>query len=171
VYGRPKIRKVDSVQVLDFGEGFTVPASGSFAVPTGGSTPYDLELSYEYEEATGRFEVIELVARVVPFPRKRVGRLVWGEPINGPGLRQIPIERLLREHLVAEVMPEGPPVDDDELVRVAKVYRLAFLAHDNTAQAVARALDIPVQTATKKIMAARAEGLLPPTTKGKAGVV
>jgi hypothetical protein len=77
----------------------------------------------------------------------------------------------MREHLAATVhIPKGFGEDvDDELVRVAVVYRIAYGALEAPVQAVAEHLGISVSKAGKKVMAARTAGLLGATTRGKAG--
>lgn len=144
--------------VVDLGDGFTMPMSGTFEVPGTPEFMYDVAFRYRWFE--GRFDVVEVrVKGLEDFT------------VTGEVLRKIPVERILRDYLATTVRPPREFADlGDELVRVAAVYRIAYLAHQPPVQAVAEQLGLPASTAAKKVMAARRVGLLPPTTQGKAGV-
>jgi hypothetical protein len=143
---------------IDLGGGLTLPAGGIFSVPASADFPYDVTIRYRWWE--GRFEAVavHLDARE-------------DNTVTGEVLRRVPVARLLREHLAATVrIPKGFAKDaDDELVRVAAVYRIAYMAHEAPVQAVAEHLGISTSTAGKKVMAAREKAYLPKTTRGKAG--
>jgi hypothetical protein len=146
--------------LVGLGEGFTVPAHGQFTVPGSTDFMYDVTIRFRWWE--GRFDAVEVnVCGLEDFS------------VTGEVLRKVPIARLLREHLATTVKGPRPPgradgVDHDNLLRVATIYRIAYMAYEPPVQAVAEQLGIAPSTAAKKVIQARRTGLLPPTTPGKA---
>jgi hypothetical protein len=144
--------------MIDMGGGLTLPTGGIFSVPASSEFMYDVTIRFRWWE--GRFDAVSVhVDATEDFT------------VTGDVLRRVPVARLLREHLAGTVrIPKGFGKDfDDELVRVAAVYRIAYVAHEPPVQAVAEHLGISTSTAGKKVMAAREKGYLPKTTRGKAG--
>jgi hypothetical protein len=151
----------DGEWLVGLGDAFTVPATGQFTVPGSSDFMFDVTIRFRWWE--GRFDAVTVtVDGLEDFT------------VTGEVLRRVPIARLLREHLAETV--KGPhqrrradSADQDDLVRVATIYRIAYMALDPPVRAVAQQLGLPVSTAGKKVIQARQAGLLPPTTPGKAG--
>lgn len=93
-------------------------------------------------------------------------------------LRQLPIAQWERETFadestrlvtLASEVPSAPHAgrrhSDDELRHVAAVYLTALNARLPVQQTVAEVLGLPLSTATKRIVAARKKGYIPPATR------
>ncbi len=80
-----------------------------------------------------------------------------------------PIAILRRARAMSPTPPrrEGRRYTDYELERVAMIYQDAYECHIPVQRAVADALEIPLSTAIKQIIAARKRGLIPPRTRTK----
>ncbi len=140
-------------------------------------------IRYVWAELNGAAECIgiELLSGV-PIGDKvqRVKRRSPVIPVDSAVLRSLPIGRLVREArsrwvgLEVEtddgsVVPGGDPAFEvGSLEQVAHIYRTAPEA---PTQAVARALKITPSAAAKRVARARAQGLLPPTTPGRANAL
>jgi hypothetical protein len=148
--------------VLDFGGGIRLPATGTFM--TTFEDHYDVSIGFAWFE--GQWDAGKVCV---------TGR--EGFTVTGEVLRRVPVERLLREGLVSllrediSVMAGVPSFQGREadLASVAAAYRLAYMAHEPPVRAVAAQFGLSQSMAAKRVMQAREEGLLPPTTKGKAG--
>jgi hypothetical protein len=117
----------------------------------------------------GRYETTRLEAR------QRDG----GPPITADTLRELPLRQTIAA--VAERMaglatdPEGDVRRisfggaTEGLEEVAVIYAVAYAVGIRPTKAVADRLSLPSSTASKRVMAARKAGLLPPATPGKAG--
>ena len=92
-------------------------------------------------------------------------------PLTRRVLRDLPLDRLFREHLAIESKQlskrnqketghKGRTHTKDELREVAKIYMAAFQAHRPVQKTVADMLGISVSTAAKRIMAARRSGYI-----------
>jgi hypothetical protein len=147
-----RVRREGRREVVDFGNGVVVAASGRFTVTEG--LPFPVELSYRWSEAARRFVIYRLE----------------GEALTGEVIRQIPVDRLLTIHLAEQGgRQEGDRrARESELAEVANIYARAFAAHRPPVVAVAETLGIPYSTANKKVVAARKAGLLPKTNRRKA---
>jgi hypothetical protein len=142
--------------VLDFGGGVRLPATGTFTITV--DDHWDVTVGFRWFE--GIWDAVEVTVD---------GREDF--TVTGEVLRRVPVERLLREHLVS-LMAKVPRLEgaDADLATVAAVYRLAYMAHEPPVQAVATQLGLSQSMAGKRVMQAREDGLLPPTSQGKAGV-
>lgn len=94
-----------------------------------------------------------------------------GTPLTRRVLRDLPLDRLFREHMAIESKQlstrnkkktghKGRMHTEDELREVANIYIAAFKAHRPVQKTVADMLGISVSTAAKRIMAARSHGYL-----------
>jgi hypothetical protein len=168
-------------------------AATRFVVPqrftaTGASADVGVKLTVETDDhGVARCTAIEL------------RQLDGGEPITGATLRKLPSPtRLMREALAVaagevRALPDGgaradfgghdvadferhvrrprrgSPLSDEELDRVAKVYRAALDRDEPATQAVADELHLARSTAARWVAKARARGILGPALPGRAG--
>lgn len=143
---------------------------------TGPAIPYDVDLDAKFQE--GRFRVQNLVAQKRP----------KGEPVTNEGLRLIPVAQIL-QHAAEKVVIEGewgPNVvdwgptalpkrlprqgpDDEALILVAALYRLAYVTSVPPTQYVAKHLNLPKSTAGRWVSRARKAGHLGPAVGTRAG--
>jgi hypothetical protein len=167
-------------------------AATRFLVPqqftaTGGSADVGVKLAVEVDDHG--------VARCTAMELRQLDN---GEPITGSTLRKLPSPtRLMRDALAvvaAEVAAlsdggaradvgghataferdvrrprRGSPLSDEELDRVAKVYRAALDHGEPATQAVADELHLARSTAARWVGKARARGILGPALRGRAG--
>lgn len=151
---------------VDIGDGMAVLSPGEITVTDDESVPYDLRLLVAIED--GKAAVNSITAE----------RRKDGPPVTAVGLRQVAIQRILREAFgltLMRVRPDstgnwtGSPVDyRDESEALVATYRLALAVGYPPVQAVAKWFEVSPSTARSRVASARAKGLLSPTTKGKA---
>jgi hypothetical protein len=92
-------------------------------------------------------------------------------------LGEIDIQQMFGDFVREQRMPkttamkthQGKKTDIAELEEVARVYLFAYERKLPVQQTVAELFDLPISTATKKIMKAREEGFIPLTSKSKRG--
>lgn len=146
------------------------------AKATGSALRFDVELEAELEQ--GRFTVQWLKAV------KRPG----GDGVTNEGLRLVPVARIL-QHAVEEIVVEGdwgpdvvdwgPAVlpkrtprsgpEDEVLILVAVLYRLAYMVSVPPTAYVAERLGLPQSTAGRWVSKARKARHLGPAVGTKAG--
>jgi hypothetical protein len=152
------------------GGGAALHRSATITVTDEADVPYDLTLDVELDEDDGRYVVTRLVAQQRP----------GGPGVDGDGLRQVPIGRMLAAAMWRTTVPGSAAANlgglrasakggTDDLAAVAATYRIAHACGVSPTRAVADHYRIPQSTAAKRVMRARELGLLEPTTRGKAG--
>lgn len=100
-----------------------------------------------------------------------VGRLVRTAASQNEVLRRLDAGLPVGPVNTTDGRVEGPSAgSDEELQLVATTYRLAYLCGEPPVEAVAERLDVARSTANKKVIRARALGLLRPRPRGKRGL-
>ena len=155
----PQVRQSGRRKVVDFGDGNVAPYSGRFTASEG--LPFPVVVHYRWSEPARQFIIHKVVCES-------------DDGVTGEGLRAVPLDRLLTNHLVVTSARRAARISheshkDQELVEVATIYTAAFARRRPPVMAVAEALGVSRSTANKRVIAARKAGLLPPTTQGKAG--
>ncbi len=119
------------------------------------SLPYDVTMVLTFQK--DRYELAELRFE----QRKR------GGPVAGVKLRQVPVDRLVRQ-----VMREFLPVyKRGRLIRrrgVVSLYRVAYALHLPPTATVAECLNMTQGAAEQAVISARRAGALPATEQGRA---
>lgn len=143
----------------------------------GDDLPYDLELSVRYRN--GRYVIERMVAMQVES----------GPPVDGAGLRLVPIPGLIFQVVARFVWNITPSQDgalwteflgvdpeiaaagptDDVLRQVAVVYAVAYACDQPPTKAVTATFGLARSTAGRWVARARERGFLGPTTPGRAG--
>lgn len=156
--------------VAAVGGGLFLPIGARIEATDMNELDYDVTLDVELTD--GRYECVDLTC----------SRRPGGPPVTTNGIRSIPIGRLIEQGIAPYVLHSTPNphaegewvvspagYSDDELVKVAAIYRLAYACGLPPTTAVANALGVTQSVAGNRVMKARRkEGLLDPTTKGKA---
>jgi Iron dependent repressor, N-terminal DNA binding domain len=132
-----------------------VKASHSLCA-TGEELPYDVRLVTAVVD--GRVVVTSLT----------VERREGGPPINGTGLRQIAVDRIVQQAFFSTVLSPSHDISEATEEAVAAIYQVAFALGYPPVKAVAERFGISPSTARGRIARARQAGLLSSTTKGKA---
>lgn len=157
---------------VPIGGGFTLQSPVTVRTLPAAELEYDVTLTLVVEG--DRYVTDEIVCK-----RKPGGVLVTSD-----GMRSIPVAQIVRDaapHLAGLIMRFttdehgqvfGEPLGDwseDDLTAVAGIYRTAHACGIPPTKAVAEALGLSQSTAAKRVMRARADGLLGKTTSGRAG--
>jgi hypothetical protein len=146
--------------VIDFGSGVVVPAQIERIV-SDRSLPYNVALTMAFDGE--RYEVAGLA-----FKQRR-----GGEPVNGKRLREIAVDRLVRQ-IMSEWLPRRKPrlkPGQHRIIRQAEVvaiYRLAYALHLPPTATVADRLGISQGAAEQRVIEARNANRLPATEQGRA---
>ncbi len=123
-----------------------------------------LRISVEYKIFNDRLDIAAVTIRTTDL----------SSPITRRMLSEIPLDKLFRNELAVEAdrinllrsrgkrttAHQGRQHSDEDLQRVAEIYKSAFQARLPVQKAVADALGISVSAATKRIMAARRRGFI-----------
>jgi hypothetical protein len=156
---QPERRAAKDGDAVDFGNGVVLPALIERTV-SDKTLPYDVLLTLTFQEE--RYEVAAL----------RFGQKPGGEPVSGQRLRQVAVDRLVRQ-VMSEFLPRRKPRTPGvrKLIRQAEVvsiYRLAFALHLPPTKTVSDRIGISQGSAEQAVIAARAAGRLPATEQGRA---
>lgn len=154
----------------------TAYASGEHAGPTArvvfemrdDGTPVAVEVRFTVEPDGRGLRSSDLAAcRVENIARRAFGSMAW--PVEGaPLLTRTPDEqRQISRDLDRAVSKRRPP-SNAELREIANVYRTALGEGRRPTQAVADTFDLSARTAARRVEQARAAGILPKTSKGRA---
>jgi hypothetical protein len=171
--------------MVPFGEGLSLPAGYEVRVD---DDQFPCVVELEVAVVDGRPQCREL----------RVSAREGGPPVTSEEIRRLPIAGFLRHTAQYaayrhELLPNGsvkftPIADQDidavygqlrrrgprrgrdheRLKEVAGIYQAALARRDPPTQTVANVMSVAQSTAAKLVRAARNEGLLPPTTRGRA---
>jgi hypothetical protein len=162
--------KMPEARPVALGDGLVVLAPVKVVVTgeEGDDLPYDLQIEVSAEG--GHLVPKSVTATTRP----------GGPPLNGTGLRQLPIARVLFMGFEDSVMRAtgkrggavtlSPVNYGDELEATAAWYRLAMAVGIPPVQAVARRFNISATTARGRVARARSKDLLGPTEKGRASI-
>lgn len=164
-----KMKGLSAMLGVPVGGGFSLPPAAEITATDMDDVPYDV--TFDVELVEGRYECVSLTCT----------RKEGGEPVTTNGIRAVPIGRIIGLGLERNIMKwkpnphaegesVGAPVghSDDESVRVAAVYRLAYACGLPPTSEVASALGVSQSVAGNRVMRARKAGLLDPTVKGRA---
>lgn len=164
-----KMKGLSALMGVPVGGGFSLPPAAEIPAVDVDFLPFDITMKVELVE--GRYECTSLTCT------QKEG----GEPVTTNGIRAVPIGRIIASGLAGRIMKwkpnphaegesVGAPVGsgDDELVRIAGVYRMAYACGLPPTGAVAEYLEVSQSVAGNRVMKARKAGLLDPTVKGRA---